>query len=120
MKEILKKIDKLGYVEESKIKYIFDKEETCKIEELIKLGYLFSDSLIPYESCKEIRLSSLGRVKLFKLEYEKEVEAFVLLLEEYGEDTSYLDDFLTYETYNSKDPSVLNMYSFEKWKRNYK
>lgn len=108
---LLRKIKFLGRIKEDSIDTFFCKMEQARLVALIEEGYLVSiwQEAAIYDNYKEIKLSNYGNLRLFKLDYGKEIEAFTEILRAMRYDASLLDDFLLTQDLSSPVFDILSV-----------
>ena len=108
---VLRKIEHIDGVKEEEISKKFGKNQKDTIEQLVEKGLLESVWVkhCVYDDYKEVRLSTKGNVKLFKLDYAKEVNRFIEMLRALRYDVTLLDDFLSTQDLSLSVWNVLNL-----------
>ena len=112
---MLRKIKQCGSIKDSDINKIFCMKQQEELKRLKGKKYVETkwqkDSI--YNDYKDLSLSRLGELELFKKDYSKEFEKFVELLKTMRYDTDLLDDFLMKQNFNSPIESILNLSELE-------
>lgn len=118
---ILRKINHHIELSESDIDRLYCKiqqEEIKKLEEKRYLTTYWYDDCI-YDDYKITKLSNYGKLKLFKIDYPKELERFIEELKSLRYDTSLLDDYLLKQDLELPVWSILNKERIDEFCRDY-
>lgn len=112
---VLKKVNDLNNPNDILLQKYFSSKEMEIIKELINEGYLIEDweEQAIYDDYHVIKLTDLGKVRLFKLNNKRKIDAFIEQLESKGYDTSLLDDFLIVQDLSLPIPAILNLENLE-------
>lgn len=111
---MLRKIDNHCFSEES-IPYSFCEKQQQKLRKMEKKGYIVKswNDDIPHQDYLQYQLSNIGRLKLYKIKYPKELQAFVKLLHAKKYDIGLLDDFLLTQDLTKSPDEILTITNFQ-------
>jgi len=108
---ILRKLDKLYLQKVDTLHYHFNKTQLSILEKLYenKDVYTFYNNEYIWDCSKVIALSKSGKLKLFKIDYKKEIEKFKEILKSLRYDLKLLDDYLLKQDLDEPVWSILDL-----------
>ncbi len=113
---ILRKVTFYTEVKEEQINQIFSDVEQAIIEKLVSKELLIWECI---DNHKILKLSKLGKLKLFKIDNACEVEEFIKSLETMRYDVTIIDEFLLTQDLDKEVNNILNISQLEKFSNTY-
>lgn len=118
---VLRKIEYYSGIREDDIPNVFCKQQQEQLKQLEEKGYLttvWQENAI-YDDYQEIRLSNLGKLRIFKIDNEKEIKRFTEMLKSMRYDINLLDDFLIKQDLDLPVWRVLDLVNLNKFCNDY-
>ena len=111
---VLLKLAEYGNIPEYMFGTILGDEQEKAVSKLVedfKGVYVWNDD-VAHEDYQEIQLTSLGRARVFELQYGEQVQEFKELLVSSGYDVSLMVDFLRVQDFSRDVYDILNLDNF--------
>lgn len=108
---MLRKIAYYSSIKEDNLDNLFcnsQQEMLKKLNDKHYLSTIWNDDTL-WDDYREIRLSNLGKLRLFKIDYAKEIKEFVERLKSMRYDVSLLDDFLIKQDLDMPVGAILSL-----------
>ena len=118
---ILRKIKFYSTIPVDKIDNLLCKRQQEELNRLDDQGYLTSywEEESIHDDYKVITLSDCGKIKLFKIDYDIEIERFIAELKSLRYDVNLLDDFLLRQDLELPVWNILNIQNLEQFCNDY-
>lgn len=118
---ILRKIKRYSSIREDSIDSIFCKIQATTLKTLDDKGCLTTvwNNDVIYDDYRETRLSQYGNLRLFKIDYAKELARFIEELKSLRYDISILDDYLIMQNLELPVWTILDVAKIDEFCNNY-
>ncbi len=111
---VIRKLSYLNAIPDYAIPSVFSNQQEKVLDKLVDeytAIYVWNDD-VPHDDFKEIQLTSLGKARIFMIEYREQVQEFAELLKNNGYNYNLMVDFLRKQNLDDDVYNILNIDNF--------